>query len=249
MEVAEYQNIADHEEGHFYYVAVHELILHFIEEYGNLSGHLEILDAGCGTGGLAKKLERYGSVTGVDLAPEALRISADKGVRIVESSIESMPFSTNHFDMAVSVDVIYHQHVKDDVRALKEINRVLKDGGLFVIRVPANPRLFSNHDRCVQTARRYTERELREKLEASRFEVLRITHCQWGLYFPAWVKARLDDRNPSDQEVAGKSAIGKTNPIINQSMKVLSSMEKSLMAGGVNCPFGIGLLAVARKKV
>lgn len=249
MEIAEYQNIADHEEGHFYYVAVHELILHFIEEYGNLSGTLEVLDAGCGTGSLAKKLEKYGSVTGVDVAPEALRISSEKGVRVVESSVESMPFSTNQFDMAVSVDVIYHQHVKDDVRALQEINRVLKDGGLFVIRVPANPQLFSNHDRCVQTARRYTESELRERLQASRFEVLRITHCQWGLFFPAWAKARLDDRNPSSDHEAGKSAIGKTNPIINESMKFLSSMEKGLMIAGFNCPFGIGLLAVARKKI
>ncbi len=248
METAEYQNIADHEEKHFYYVAVHDLILHFIEEFSNPSDKLEILDAGCGTGSLAKKLEKYGRVTGVDVAPEALRISAERGVHIVDSSVESMPFTNNHFDMAVSVDVIYHQHVRDDLRALQEISRVLKDGGLFVIRVPANPRLFSNHDRCVQSARRYTEIELREKLIASQFEILRITHCQWGLFFPAWVKARLDDGNPVDQQ-RGKSAIGETNPIINEAMKAFCGVEKSLISAGINCPLGIGILAVARKRV
>jgi len=55
MEKAEYKNIFENEEIHFYYVSTHKLILSLIKKYLLQKRHLKILDAGCGTGLLAKK--------------------------------------------------------------------------------------------------------------------------------------------------------------------------------------------------
>lgn len=52
----------------------------------------------------------------------------------VKMDIHQIPFSENHFDVVLCNHVL--EHVKDDILAMREINRVLKPGGWAILQVP-----------------------------------------------------------------------------------------------------------------
>jgi len=104
----------------------------FVEDWQDRS----VLDAGCGGGFMAEALAKRGArVTGVDPAADA--ISAARSHALSEGleidyqvgTVEALPFADNSFDHVVCVDVL--EHVEDVPRAIDEIARVLKPGGMF----------------------------------------------------------------------------------------------------------------------
>lgn len=117
MEADEYRKMAAVEDGMWYYRALHaRIIRRFIK-----SGSAEpVLDAGCGTGGLLRRMEREGRVqhaTGVDFSPLACELSrARTQARIVEANLVALPFANGEFGTVISADVLYH--VPDDGAAL-----------------------------------------------------------------------------------------------------------------------------------
>jgi len=52
----------------------------------------------------------------------------------VKMDIHQIPFSEGHFDVVLCNHVL--EHVKDDIQAMKEIQRVLKPGGWAILQVP-----------------------------------------------------------------------------------------------------------------
>ncbi len=52
----------------------------------------------------------------------------------VKMDIHQIPFGENHFDAVLCNHVL--EHVKDDILAMSEINRVLKPGGWAILQVP-----------------------------------------------------------------------------------------------------------------
>lgn len=96
----------------------------------------KVLDAGCGTGWFSKiAVDRGGVVTSMDLGEKLLSKVAMKcnSERIVGSILE-IPFSDNFFDFVVSSEVI--EHVPDPYKAMQELFRVLKPGGIMVLTTP-----------------------------------------------------------------------------------------------------------------
>lgn len=104
-----------------------------IKIMGDLQGK-KVLDIGCGTGRLIKKMvEKGGIVTGADISPEMLKIAKKKfdELEFVEADIENLPFKNESFDVVVAAFVIVH--LKDLKRAFDEVYRVLKPGGSFIV--------------------------------------------------------------------------------------------------------------------
>lgn len=241
MEIEEYRNIFENEERHFFYRSNHDLVLSTVADY-RASRTLNVLDAGCGTGLLAKKLSKYGKVWGIDLSPEAIRFSKKRAVLVKQASVTKIPFKNNFFDVVTAIDVIYHLGVDDDTKALGEFHRVLKKGGVLIIRVPANKYLLSLHDRHVHTRERYSKDGLAAKLKKAGFKIEKISFVNATLFLPAVVKVLIEKTTSQNQS----SSISKVDPFINQILLFLLSIENFLLKF-VNLPFGIGLLAVAKK--
>jgi SAM-dependent methyltransferase len=57
----------------------------------------------------------------------------------VKMDIHQIPFDENRFDVVLCNHVL--EHVRDDIQALKEINRVLRPGGFAILQVPFFPPL------------------------------------------------------------------------------------------------------------
>ena len=159
-----------------------------------LGAEAALLDAGCGTGGLIRRLgpRRVGwKWTGVDFSPLAVELARERcgaTADLRESSVTALPFENGVFDAVVSADVLYH--LDDDSAALREFHRVLRPGGVLVVNVPAYRWLWSYHDEAGHGRRRYGRAELLEKVARAGFVRGRAMH--WNLLLRPLIIARLD---------------------------------------------------------
>lgn len=119
--------------------------LQFLLPY--LKPGMEVIDCGCGPGSITVGLAEIvapGHVTGIDIEPrqlDAARASARErnllNLRFEQASVYELPFPAASFDRAVAHFVI--EHVSEPVRALREIRRVLRPGGIAAIKDPYYP--------------------------------------------------------------------------------------------------------------
>lgn len=242
MQLSEYKNIFENEGHHFFYVGNCFIILNLIKKYLSNKKNLNILDAGCGTGLLAKKLQIFGSVTGVDINPEAIKYSRKRGIKTHLSSIAKLPFKENTFDLVVCVDVLYHQQVENDVSALKEFKRILKPGGIAIVKVPAYNWLRGSHDKIVHTKHRYTKNELANKAKNAGFKILRASYFTTFLLPFAIIKRIIE----SITRAHSASDVRATNHTFNSLLVNLYYLE-AIILKFISLPFGLSALIVAQK--
>jgi len=126
--------------------------LQFLKDLGSsvlpLTGK-KVLDVGSGVGGAALAFACFGAqVCAIDVDDVYLGVARDflaygkerlksRGVSIenicpVKMSAESLAFSDSSFDLVFCSDVF--EHIPCPIRALKEVNRVLKKNGILLIR-------------------------------------------------------------------------------------------------------------------
>jgi ubiquinone/menaquinone biosynthesis C-methylase UbiE len=101
----------------------------------------EVLDAGMGAGRMCAALSRAGwTVSGVDAAEQMVTAARarlpDASNRLVVGLIEQLPFADASFDAVTATGVLEYSDVP---RALAELERVLRPGGVAVVSYP-NPR-------------------------------------------------------------------------------------------------------------
>lgn len=103
-----------------------------------------LLDVGCGTGNLAiaaaRRLAGKGRVVGIDPAPRQLSRARSKArrqglvqIEFQPGAVEELPFPDATFDVVTSSLMMHHLPPDLRVRGLKEIYRVLKPNGRFIL--------------------------------------------------------------------------------------------------------------------
>lgn len=249
MEREQYAIMARREGRHWWYAGMRRVALAVLESALDGRTGVRILDAGCGTGGTTVELCRFGEVVGVDLAWAALEPARGRGLtRLARASIESMPFGAATFDVATSFEVVYHLGVASDAAALKEIRRVLKPGGLFLLRVPAHDWLRGEHDRLVHTRHRYSRAEVTYKLADAGFRVEQLSWANTVLFLPAVAKRLLERTNGHDSAAAAEPDLWQPPAPINALLENAVAVEALAIPRGLPLPFGLSLLAVARAR-
>lgn len=246
MKETEYLAIYSAEDAHWWYLGLRELVF---ESLGRVAAgrRLRVLDAGCGTGATMKRLVDEGHrAVGLDFSATALGFCRGRGLgRLVRGSVTELPFATESFDALVSLDVIYHAAVKDDVEALKEFRRVLRRGGTLIMNLPAYEFLRSPHDLANQTKTRYTKRMLDGKLREAGFTPEVLTYRNAAL-FPAVAAIRTVKRLIPGGSLPRESDLGEVNPVVNRALAGLLSVENRLLRS-VAMPFGTSVFSVARR--
>lgn len=246
MRPDEYAAMYQVEDHHWWYTGMRRILDALLRPRLNgRAGDLDILDAGCGTGGNSQHLQRYGRVTGLDAADAALRFARRRpGLTLVRGSVDRLPFRDGAFDLVLSNDVLCHLFVQDDARAVQEFARVLRPGGVLYLQLPAFDRLRSHHDAAVFTRHRYTAGEVRSMLQAAGLRVWRVTYAN-ALLFPAAAAWRILHK-------AGATRRGERSDVrpvpgpLNAGLRAALSCEAPLLCRW-NLPFGLSVIGVAQK--
>lgn len=210
------------------------------------------LDVGCGTGGsLALLSEFCAEVVGLDLSDHALKIAREKhpAARLISGDANELAeyFPADSLDLVTFLNVIYHDWIPDEGRALKQAWRVIKPGGVLLLTEPAFDCLYRRHDLVGMGKGRYTLKSIRRIVEGAGFKRVTETYFNSICFLPAWCIARMD-RWRGSRQVDEELAEGAVPPgPINSTMKFAMTMERALirLTGGV--PFGVTLLHAARK--
>jgi ubiquinone/menaquinone biosynthesis C-methylase UbiE len=254
VEADEYRRMAEVDDRMWFYRALHAHIERELvaTEGGEAKRRVvslnlpqRILDAGCGTGGLMRRLQpRHPewSWTGVDAEPLACALARERsGANVVEARLEQLPFADAEFDAVVCSDVLYH--LDDDRVGLRELFRVLKPGGIAVLNVPAHHWLWSYHDVTVHGRRRYTRKELAGALVAAGFQPRKSTHWNTLALPMIWARRKLlpAPKCGSDVRLYPRA--------VEMTFHAGTRLEAAWIRGVGPLPLGSSILATAGKPI
>jgi SAM-dependent methyltransferase len=168
-----YKAIYEREDEHWWFLGRRKVLAALLAGV-NPPGDWRILDVGCGTGGNFSFLDAYGLVEGCDYSEEAIRFCQIRGTHPArEASIYDLPYEDASFDLVTCLDVI--EHLRRDLPAFQELNRVIRTGGYLLVTLPCDPHLYNDFDCLAGHLRRYTKEEIRLLLAESGFQPLRLT--------------------------------------------------------------------------
>ena len=102
--------------------------------YEYLKNCKTILDAGCGEGRFI--FQNPNKIIGLDWNQESIKKCRDKGFNVIRADIKNLPFSDKSISGIHCSHVIEHFLPKDVYKILSEFNRVIKPGGILIIRTP-----------------------------------------------------------------------------------------------------------------
>lgn len=242
MNPQEYRSMADLEGVQWWYVGMRKITGSLLSPLlQGAVGTPRILDAGCGTGWNLQDLSRFGETYGVDLSPLAVVTTKRRGGRVTRGNLLALPYESSSFDLVTSFDVLYHAWISDDAQAVRELARVLKPGGVLLVKVPALKILWGAHDEAVHSRHRYTRGEVETLLERTGLTLIRSTYAN-TLLFPILLSRRfldrLLDRHGSD--------VAMLPPFLERFFGSLLSLESALVRW-FPLPIGASVFAIARK--
>lgn len=185
------------------------------------------LDIGCGDG--IEALKVFSEVFVIDIDPEKVNNALEKGLNAFQGDAESLPFEDAKFNAVLMLDVL--EHIENDTKALDEVCRVLKPGGKLLVSVPLHPLLWSEHDIRLGHKRRYTVREIQNKLN-NKFEIMFSTKWNCVSLPGAFLRKKVSYLVERDIPWIFK-------PVL---------YSESLLACRSFLPFGLSFFVVAQKK-
>jgi SAM-dependent methyltransferase len=242
LERGEVERLAAAEERMWWFRALHRNLIRLWRATAKDGGGETLLDAGCGTGGFLQRLgeARPGAFcAGIDRDALACGLARGKGAKVVQGSIDALPFAGGSFDAVFSADVLCHRGV-DQLAALREMRRCLKPGGLLVLNLPAYRWLYSAHDRAVDNVRRYGRAEVANLLDEAGFTRIRTSYWNTLLFPLMAARRKLGSRGAaSDVAVLPRHLEG----LLAGVTAAESGLLAWLLAWGLRLPFGGSILA------
>lgn len=140
----------------------------------------EFIEIGCGEGHNLEKFSEIGlKGIGFDFSNDAIDIAKQKQLKNIQvRGGDLFKINENNKDIVFLLFVL--EHIKDDCVALVKINSFLKNGGYFILSLPAHSRTYSLQDKLAGHYRRYDKTDIIKKLNDSGFE----TKVFWSFGFP-----------------------------------------------------------------
>jgi SAM-dependent methyltransferase len=204
-----------------------------------------IWDAGAGIGTVSEMLAEHADFllasefTEQNLVTLRERFGGRERIRVERCDLtkdDALAYSADRLDTIVSLDVL--EHLEDDRLPLRLFHQVLAPGGKLCLKVPAHPFLYGTLDRASLHHRRYTRRDLGEKLRSAGFTVERLRAMNFAATIPYFLKGRVLKRDKNFSNTIDGSRLG----LYNRLVPWLERVERWLPI-----PVGLSLVAIARK--
>ena len=242
-----YRTLANLEDGNFWFLSRNKLIADFVPT--ELDGGTNYLEIGCGTGFVLQHFQSQfptWNLTASELHAEGLMFARDRvgeHATFLQMNAEHIPF-TNEFDLIGAFDVI--EHIREDEVVLKEMHQALRQGGYLLLTVPQHMWLWSQYDELGHHFRRYSSRELRDKLSVAGFNVERMTSFN-ALLIPLMYLSRLVSFRKQETEIDLMDEL-KMSPLTNALLGFVLRLEVLLtVRHGIRWPCGGSLVVLAKK--
>ncbi len=226
---------------HWWFVTRRRL-LHSILLSLNVTKNRVCLEVGCGTGANLRTVMTSGFYgIGLDRSFYALSLlKRNENLPLLAGDLNDLPIKTKSIGLVIAADVL--EHLEDDAKGIIESYRVLSKGGVLIITVPAFNFLWGIQDVVTGHKRRYSREEIKGKLKAAGFDILKSSYFNFFLFFPIFIARRIIQllglKIRSENEV--------NSPMLNFILKTVFSLEPYLLKY-FSFPFGVSILCVAKK--
>lgn len=228
MHDKEVRKLTELEDTHWWYAERRHLLARSIA--GMTPGRA--LDIGAAGGGNSRVLAREGwDVLALEYGAEGAQVGKERGLDVIRADATQLPLDRECVDLVVAYDVL--EHIPDHDAAVREVHRILRPDGTFLIAVPCDPRLWSAHDVAVDHVRRYTRGTLSELLLRNRFRIEEL--WSWNVLLRPTVALRRRTSTGSDLEQLPRP--------VNLALKGVVTVERYLPVKGLP---GVTLMVTAR---
>ncbi|HEY6793520.1 MAG TPA: class I SAM-dependent methyltransferase [Kineosporiaceae bacterium] len=229
MEATEVRKLTELEDRHWWYRERRRLLARALE--GMTPG--DALDVGAAGGGNTRVLRSLGwRAVALEYGAEGATVCAERSIPVLRADATRLPLAPASLDLVVAFDVL--EHLDDDKAAARGVLEALRAGGTFLVAVPCDMRLWSEHDVAVGHVRRYSRSELVDLLEGAGFEVEEVR--SWMVLLRPAVALRRRMSSGSDLDDPPRW--------LNRSLYAVVALERWLPVGSLP---GVSLLVRARK--
>lgn len=243
MKREEYRLHAILEKNNWWFISKRKNIQYLLNRYVKCRGKGILLDIGCGSGANSEIFYAGYNAIGLDISCEALNYCRYKKYKyLICANGNELPIVDSCIDVVLALDALEHL---DDNKALSDIYRICKFGGLFIFTVPAYSFLWTSRDLRLGHKRRYNIPQLKEIIIRYKFRIKKITYLNMFLFLPLLLKVAAERclKIKADND---ESSVITVSTFLNKSLVNLLNIEKILWSWtGLAC--GTSILCVAEK--
>jgi len=245
MEKNEYTIMHDIEKTYWWFRGKQFLVNMLLKKLLNPSKDNKLLDIGSGTGIILELLKKHGTGYGIELSALAIKMLKQRNVNsIVQSDANRpIPFKNNVFSAITCLDVL--EHLENDFGLLKEMVRICNPGGIIIITVPALQFLWSPHDEALHHKRRYTKKQLLNRISPLDCAVIKASYFNASLFLPIATIRKIKSFFKKGKEVKSDFHISLPE-WLNRTLYLWYSAELNCLKSA-NIPFGISALLILQK--
>jgi ubiquinone/menaquinone biosynthesis C-methylase UbiE len=239
-------------------------LMYALSELKKVKG--KVLDVGCGVGDFSESFNYYRpdlKIFAIDISKKAITIAKKRKIRAKFSvaDAQKLPFEDKSFEAVTCFDLL--EHVENPQKALTEIYRVLKTGGIFHTFIPTEDNWYTLEGILIKLGWRgkeiygghphiFSPKQARKMLVDSGFQIKmlywgdHLVHQMLEIIYFSWLSLR--GRNVK-QTVEGYLATA--NPDLKVStlraIKNMLAMFSYLETRMLVCIPGLGFHATCRK--
>lgn len=238
-----FEILAKLETGYWWFEARNRLILDAIEKH--FSPLTQFLEMGCGTGFVLQAIQKTypnAEITGTELLEEGLAVSRKRLPTVKLEQLDARKLSKDeNLQFVGAFDVL--EHIPEDTLVLENLFHSIRKGGGIILTVPQHPSLWSQADEIAHHVRRYTKKDLVQKVKAAGFTIEQVHSFVSFLVPLMWLsrkrKSSAMEKNPLREfQLPG---------LLNKTLGGIMKVERLLTKMGLNFPIGGSLLLVAKK--
>tara|TARA_B100000575_G_scaffold122039_1_gene97197 strand:+ start:6964 stop:7719 length:756 start_codon:yes stop_codon:yes gene_type:complete len=238
----EFKWLSTQENSSWWFRSRNRIILWTINRY--IKKPESFLEIGCGTGFVLQAISKAfpsTSLYGDEFFEDGLKYAKTRVPNATFRCLDATEMKDeDRYDAIGAFDVI--EHIEDDNATLKNCFQALKKEGHLFLTVPQHMWLWSKVDEDACHVRRYSQSELRYKLEQSGFEILMSS---------SFVSFLVPLMFVSRKNIFQKNSISKNEfniyPWLNYLFELIMKIEIFFIKLGLRLPVGGSIILVAKK--